>query len=108
MLSQKSPEDNKWHPISFYSKLLNDVEQNYEIHDKDMLAITHALEEWRHFLEGSKHKVNIWTDHKNLKYFMTAKKLNQQQAWWSLYLSCFDFVMHHCPGCTMGKCNALS
>jgi len=38
---------------------------------------------------------------------MIAKKLNQWQAQWSLYLSHFDFVMHHCPGCTMGKCNAL-
>ena len=39
---------------------------------------------------------------------MTAKKLNRQQARWSLYLSRFDFVMHHCPGHTMGKCDALS
>jgi len=38
---------------------------------------------------------------------MTVKKLNWQQAQWSLYLSQFDFMMHHHPGCTMGKCNAL-
>jgi len=84
VLSQQSPEDNKWHPVSFYSKSLNNVEQNYEIHDKEMLAIIQALEEWCHFLEGSQHKFEIWTDHKNLEYFMTAKKLNQQQAQWSL------------------------
>jgi len=77
VLSQQSPEDDKWHLISFYSKFLNDVEWNYEIHDKEMLAITCALEEWCHFLEGSKHKFDIWTDHKNLKYFMTEKKLDQ-------------------------------
>jgi hypothetical protein len=65
------------------------------------------LEEWRHFLEGAKQKVEIWTDHKNLEYFMTAKKLNHRQARWSLYLSRFDFVMHHCPGTSMGKCDAL-
>jgi hypothetical protein len=46
VLSQQSPEDNKWHPVSFYSKSLNAVERNYEIHDKEMLAIIRALEEW--------------------------------------------------------------
>jgi hypothetical protein len=52
-----------------------------------MLAVMRALEEWRHFLKGTKHRVEIWTDHKNLKYFMTTKKLNQRQAKWLLYLS---------------------
>jgi hypothetical protein len=66
------------------------------------------LEEWRHFLEGAKWQVEIWMDHKNLEYFMTAKKLNHRQARWSLYLSRFDFVMHHCPGTSMGKCDAFS
>ena len=69
VLSQQSPEDKKWHPITFYSKRLSVVEQNYEIHDKEMLAIIHALEEWGHFLEGAKHCVDVWTDHKNLEYF---------------------------------------
>jgi len=108
VLSQQSPEDDKWHPVSFHSKLLNNIERNYEIHDKEMLVIIRALEEWHHFLEGSQQKFEIWTDHKNLKYFITAKKLNWQQEQWSLYLSQFNFVMHHYPGCTMGKCNALS
>jgi len=76
VLSQQSMTDGKWHPIVFYNKSLSFVERNYEIHDKEMLAIIHALEEWRHFLEGVTHLVEIWTDHKNLKYFMTAKKLN--------------------------------
>jgi len=73
-----------------------------------MLAIVRALEEWRHFVEGAEHQVEIWTDHKNLEYFMTAKKLNRRQARWSLLLARFDFVMHHRPGKTMGKSDALS
>jgi len=76
VLSQQSPEDDKWHPVSFHPKLLNNVEWSYEIHDKEMLAIIQALEEWCHFLEGLQHKFEIWTDHKNLEYFMTVKKLN--------------------------------
>jgi len=76
VLSQQLPKEEKWHPVAFYSKSLSPVEWNYEIHDKEMLAIIHALEEWRHFLEGARHPVEIWMDHKNLEYFMTAKKLN--------------------------------
>ncbi|GLB43833.1 putative retrotransposable element tf2 155 kda protein type 1-like [Lyophyllum shimeji] len=108
VLSQQSPEDEKWHPVAFYSKSLNAVERNYEIHNKEMLAIIRALEEWRHFLEGARHKVEIYTDHKNLQYFLTAKKLNRRQARWSLYLANFDFVLHHRPGRSMGKPDALS
>jgi len=73
-----------------------------------MLAIIRVLEEWRHFLEGATYPVEIWTNHKNLEYFMTAKKLNRRQARWSLYLARFDFLLHHCPGHTMGKPDALS
>jgi len=95
-------------PVAFLSKSLSPVERNYEIHDKEMLAIVRALEEWRHFVEGTEHRCEIWTDHKNLQYFMTAKKLNQRQARWSLLLAHFDFIMHHRPSKSMGKTDALS
>jgi len=108
VLSQQLPGEEKWHPVAFYSKSLSPVERNYEIHDKEMLAIIRALEEWRHFLEGAHHPVEIWTDHKNLEYFMMAKKLNHRQARWSLYLARFDFKLVHCLGRSMEKPNALS
>jgi len=107
VLSQQSTADGKWHPVVFYSKSLSSVEQNYKIHNKEMLAIIRALEEWRHFLEGATYPVEIWTDHKNLEYFMMAKKLNRRQARWSLHLARFDFLLHHCLGRTMGKPDAL-
>jgi hypothetical protein len=53
VLSQQSTVDEKWHPVAFLSKSLNTVEQNYEIHDKEMLAIIHALDEWQNFLKGA-------------------------------------------------------
>jgi len=108
VLSQQSTANRKWHSVAFYSKSLSSVEWNYEIHDKEMLAIIHALEEWRHFLEGATHLVEIWTNHKNLEYFMMAKKLNRYQAHWSLHLARFNFLLHHCPGHTMGKPDTLS
>ena len=89
--------------VAFLSKSLSPVKQNYEIHNKEMLAIIRALEEWRHFLEGAKHQFEIWMDHKNLEYFMMAKKLNRRQARWSLLLARFNFLLHHRPGKTMGK-----
>jgi len=94
-------------PIAFLSKSLFLIEQNYKIHDKEMLAIVRVLEEWRHFVEGAEHCCEIWTDHKNLQYFMTAKKLNRRQARWSLLLAQFDFIMHHHPGKSMGKTDAV-
>jgi hypothetical protein len=66
------------------------------------------MEEWRHFLEGAEHSFEVWTDHKNLEYFRSAKKLNRRQARWSLFLARFDFVLHHRPGKSMGKSDALS
>ncbi|KAG5718299.1 hypothetical protein E4T56_gene10856 [Termitomyces sp. T112] len=84
VLPQQSPEDGKWHLVAFYSKSLNAVEQNYKIHDKEMLAIIQSFEEWWHFLEGTWHKFK------------------------SLSLANFDFSLHHKPGQSMGKLDALS
>ena len=69
-------DDGKWHPCAYLFKGLNDVERNYDIHDKELLGMMHALEAWHHYLEGCKHKFEIWTDHQNLQYFMESKKLN--------------------------------
>jgi len=100
--------DEKWRPVAFISKSLSDTERNYEIHDKEMLAVVRCLEAWRHFLEGTTRKFEIWTDYKNLEYFMKAQKLNRRQARWALYLSRFDFALKHVPGSKMGKANSLS
>jgi len=70
-------ENNKWRLVAFISKLLNAIEQNYEIYDKEMLAVIRCLEIWRHYLEEEKLEFEIWMDHKNLQYFMTSQKLNQ-------------------------------
>ena len=96
-------EDGLWRPVAFLSKSLNEMERNYEIHDKEMLAIIRGLESWRHLLEEAQSKFEIWTDHKNLEYFMKVQKLNRRQARWALYLSRFDFTLKHVLGTRMGK-----
>ena len=107
VLSMKC-SDEKWRPVAFISKSLSDTERNYEIHDKEMLAVVRCLEAWKHFLEGAVEKFEIWTDHKNLEYFMKAQKLNRRQARWALYLSRFNFMLKHVPGSKMGKADSLS
>jgi len=52
---------------------LNETERNYEIHDKEMLAIVRGLENWRYLLEGAHFKFEVWTDHNNLEYFVKAQ-----------------------------------
>jgi len=107
VLSMKC-EDGKWRPVAFISKSLNATERNYEIHDKEMLAVIRCLKAWRHYLEGAKLEFKIWTDHKNLQYFMISQKLNRRQARWALYLSQFNFTLKHVPGKSMRKADGLS
>ena len=78
MLSIKY-EDKKWKPVAYISKLLNEAKRNYEIHNKEMLAIIKCLETWKHFLEEAKSWFKIWTDYKNSKYFIKAQKLKWKQ-----------------------------
>ena len=71
-------KDKKQRLIAYISKLLNKAKRNYEIHDKDILAIIRYLEVWRYFLEGAKSQFKIQIDHKNLYYFIKAQKLNKR------------------------------
>ena len=58
VLSMKC-KDEKWRLVAYISKSLNEAKRNYEIHDKEMLAIIRCLEAWRHFLEGAKGRFEI-------------------------------------------------
>ena len=80
-------EENEVHPVAFHSHTFTAVELNYDIHDKELLAIFKALKIWRHYLEGLVYSINIVTDYKILEYFSTTKVLTQRQVQWSDYLS---------------------
>ena len=71
VLSMKC-EDRKWRPVAYLLKSLNKIERNYEIYNKEILAVIRGLENWRYLLEGTRFKFKIWTNHKNLEYFMTV------------------------------------
>ena len=96
------------HPCAFLSKTLSAAEYNYDIFDYELLAMIHALTEWKHYLQGTGHPVTVVTDHKNLSYFKQPHKLSQWQAQWMLFLQDFDLIFLATPGSQMGSANTLS
>lgn len=108
VLSQRSEEDNKLHPVAFFSRRLSPAEKNYDVGNRELLAIKLALEEWRHWLEGAELPFIVWTDHKNLSYIQTAKRLNSRQARWQLFFTRFNFSVTYRPGSRNTKPDALS
>jgi len=80
-------EDNEVHLIAFYSHTFIATELNYDIHDKELLAIFEAFKIWQHYLKGLTYSIDVVMDHKNLKYFFTTKILTWKQVWWSKYFS---------------------
>ncbi len=98
----------KAYPCAFYSRKLNPAEQNYDVGNRELLAMKAAFEEWRHWLEGAKHPFTVLTDHCNLEYLRSAKRLNHRQARWALFFTCFDFTVTYRPGSLNTKADALS
>ena len=99
--SQHGP-DGKLHPIAFFSAKHTPAECNYEIYDKELLAIVKAFEEWRPELQGTEDPVEVITDHKNLQHFASTKLLNQRQVRWSEFLSVIHILNYLPPGKKMG------
>ena len=95
-------------PVAYCSKKFSGPELNYDIHDKELLAIVDAFEEWRAYFEGSRHPIVVYSDHKNLSYFMTTKKLNRQQVRWAELLASYNFQIHYQKGSKNGRADALS
>jgi len=81
------------HPIAYFLKSLQPAERNYEIHDKELLAIIHALKHFRHYIQRSPHMTKILLDHANLKYFTTKQTLTRRQARWALFLSEYNYTI---------------
>ncbi|KAM3518660.1 hypothetical protein MY4038_010031, partial [Beauveria bassiana] len=96
------------HPVAFFSRKLIPAECNYDIYDKELMAIVRAFEEWRAELEGTGMPVQVISDHKNLQHFMTTKRLSRRQARWSEFLSRFNFKLIYRPGKQGGKPDALT
>jgi hypothetical protein len=92
VLSQRQ-EDGRLHPLALMSASFSPAELNYDTHDKELLAIIRAFEHWCIFLERAKETVTVFTDHKNLEYWRTARTFNHCQAHWYLTLAPYNFMI---------------
>jgi hypothetical protein len=106
-ITQKG-EDGRIRPVAYYSRKMTEPEMNYDIHDKELLAVVEAFKTWRVYLEGAKFPVQVYTDHKNLLYWTTTKELNRRQVRWSETLAPYDFKINHVRGTENGRADALS
>src|SRR5208337_4541772 len=106
-LGQRDSE-RRLHPVAFFSKKLYRPELNYQIHDKELIVIIKAFKEWRSYLSGANHQVQVYTDHKNLIYFITTKELNKRQIRWAEFLSEYDVKILYKKGSENGRADALS
>ena len=86
------------HPIAYFSKSLSPAERNYDIYDRELLSIIYAIKSFRYLLLGAQLKFLIRSDHNNLKYFKSPKKITPHQARWIEFLEDYDFELEHLPG----------
>ncbi len=106
--TQRSSSDDKVHPCAYFSHRLSPAERNYDIGNRELLAVKLALEEWRHWLEGSGVPFIVWTDHKNLEYIKSAKRLNSRGRPGGPFISrSFRFSISYRPGSKNIKPDAL-
>ncbi len=94
ILSQSDDED-QWHLIAFWFKMMINIERNYKIHDQKFLVIVVMFKHWRHYVKNSYHTVKVLTDHNNLKSFMNVQELNKKQVKWVMKLLICNFEIAH-------------
>jgi hypothetical protein len=96
------------HLVAYYSHKFTAPKINYTIYDKDLLAIVVAFEEWRCYLAGTQHPIQVVTYNKNLIYFSTTQTLNCRQVHWSTFLADYDFEIIFRLGALHMKADVMS
>jgi len=102
-------DDGKLHPVEYYSRTMSPAEQNYNIYEKELMAIVDALKHWKNYLQGAQFPTTVHTDHQNLQTFTTTKVLdNRRLARWAEELAAYDIRIKHVPGTKNPRADALS
>ena len=107
VLSQEH-SDAKWYPIGFYSHVLSGHEPNWEIHDKELYAIVESFRQWRPDLISARKRIEVYSDHRSLEYFMSTKVLTAKQVRWMEFLSDFNFQIRYTTGKSNQKADILT
>jgi len=109
ILHVKTPHKKlKLHPVAYYSATFMETECNYDIYDRELLAIMKAITHWRPYLIWTETPFTIYMDHANLLYWKSPHKLNQQTACWHSELQDYHFTLEHVPRKTHTAADALS
>jgi transposase InsO family protein len=104
VLQQKS-EDGIL-PVAYMSRKLNAAEQNYSVHERELLAVVDSLREWRSYLLG--HRFIVKTDHRPLQHLQTQPQLSRRQARWVIFLQEYDFDWEYVTGPSNRAADSLS
>ena len=97
ILTQKDTR-GKHRAVGFLSKTFNEAERNYDIHDRELLAVFRALSHWQHLLLSSPHVMTVLTDHKNLEYYKEPHHINRRIARYVQRMQDYNFIIQHIPG----------
>lgn len=100
--------DESWRSVAYYSRKLTGAEMNYEIHDKELLAVVACMKEWDAELRGLDKTFTILSDHMNLKYFLSRRKLTERQIRWAEFMSRFRYTLQYRKGSENERSDALS
>jgi hypothetical protein len=107
VLMQKGEKDIL-HPVAFFSKTMNDTQRNYDVYNRELLALVEMFRHWRHYLHSVAHKVKVHTDHANLLYWKNPGDHNRHVACWHRELMDYNFELVHISGKKNGRADALS
>ena len=105
ILAQKD-EEGFAKPVYYYSRVLNQAQQNYSATERECLAIVEGVKKFRHYLIGR--QFEVVTDAHSLQWLINIKDPNSRLARWGLRLQEYDFVVTHRPGRKHGNVDALS
>jgi hypothetical protein len=98
----------KYHPVAYYSASFTETEWNYDVYDRELLAIMKAITHWQPYLIWTKEPFKIFTNHANLLHWKSPRKLNQHTARWHRELQDYHFTLHHVPRKNHTAADALS
>ena len=90
-------KEGKRYDVGYYSKALNDTERNYDVWDREFMAIVWGLQNWRHLLVRNPHPVKVYTDHTNLQYYRYPQKVNRRVARYISMLADYNIELKHLP-----------
>ena len=108
VLTQEVEGSKKRKPVAYFSCTFSPAEANYDIYEKEFLAVIKAIENWRAHLIWTKEPFIIETDHKNLTYWKEPKRLTGRTARWHEKLQDYNFKIVHIASKSNGPADALS